>query len=103
MSHRREKLQEMLKSSPDDPFLHYGLAMEERAAGNLPAALLGLQKVLELDCDYVAAWFHQGQVLAEQGERDQAREVLETGIDVARRVGDQHAVDEMTGFLGEIG
>lgn len=103
MSHRREKLQEMLKSSPHDPFLHYGLAMEERAAGDLPAALRGLQKVLELDRDYVAAWFHQGQVLAELGKREQAREVLATGIDVARRVGDQHAVDEMTGFLGEIG
>jgi predicted Zn-dependent protease len=99
---RREKLLEMLKSSPDDSFLVYGLAMEDRAAGDLPAALRGLQKVLELDPDYLAAWFHQGQILAEVGEHDRAREILARGIDVARRVGDQHALEEMTGFLQEL-
>lgn len=102
MSTRREKLLEMLKSSPDDPFLIYGLAMEDRAAGDLAGALLGLQKVLELDADYVAAWFHQGQILAEQGDPGRAREILTRGIEVARRVGDQHAVEEMTGFAAEL-
>jgi Flp pilus assembly protein TadD len=102
MASRREKLMEMLKSNPDDPFLHYGLAMEDRATGDLSAALRGLQKVRELDADSVAACFHQGQVLAELGEIDQAREVLAAGIAVAGRVGDQHALDEMTGFLREL-
>lgn len=102
MSNRREKLLELLKSSPDDPFLNYGLAMEDRAAGDLPAALRGLQKVLELDRDYVAAWFHQGQVLVELGERDRAQAILAEGIEVARRVGDQHAHDEMTGYLDDL-
>lgn len=102
MPSRRDKLLNMLKSSPDDPFLYYGLAMEDRAGGDLPAALLGLQKVLELDADYVAAYFHQGQVLAEQGQHDRAREVLTAGIEVAARLSDQHAVQEMTAFLQEL-
>lgn len=102
MPDRREKLLEMLKTSPDDPFLHYGLAMEDRAAGDLDAAVRGLQTVLDLDGEYVAAWFHQAQVLTEQDNRDRAREVITRGIEVARRVGDQHAVEEMTGFLHEL-
>ena len=63
----REKLQEMLKSSPQDPFLHYGLAMEHRKAGDLGSALAGLADAIACDANYVAAYFHRGQILAEQG------------------------------------
>lgn len=99
MPTRREKLQDMLQSSPDDPFLHYGLAMEDRTAGDLNAAADGLRKVLELDGDYVAAHFHLGQVLAEQGDATSARQILQDGIAVAARIGDGHAQGEMTEFL----
>jgi tetratricopeptide (TPR) repeat protein len=99
---RREKLEEMLKSSPDDPFLHYGLAMEHRTAGAMELALAELQKVLELDPDYVAAYFHRGQFLAEQGAVEPARQTLQRGIEVARRTGDEHAAQEMAGFLATL-
>jgi predicted Zn-dependent protease len=99
---RREKLQEMLTSSPDDPFLHYGLAMEHRGAGELAAALAELRKVLELDPHYVAAYFHHGQMLAEGGNVAAAREVLRSGIEVADRIGDRHAADEMRGLLDSL-
>ena len=99
---RREKIQEMLTSSPDDPFLHYGLAMEHRTAGDRESALAELQKVLQLDPDYVAAHFHQGQLLAETGEAESARRILQIGIGVARRIGDQHAAEEMSGLLASL-
>jgi predicted Zn-dependent protease len=96
---RREKLSELLKSSPDDPFLHYALAMEDRSAGEPAAALTRLRKVLALDPDYVSAYFQQAQVLAEQRETDAARQVLKQGVTVAQRIGDAHAAGEMTEFL----
>jgi predicted Zn-dependent protease len=99
---RREKIREMLTSSPDDPFLHYGLAMEHRGAGESAAALAELRKVLELDPHYVAAYFHQGQMLAEGGDVVAAKQVLRSGIDVALRVRDQHAADEMRGLLDSL-
>lgn len=99
---RREKLEEMLKSTPDDPFLHYGLAMEHRTAGEREQALAELQKVLELDPDYVAAYFHQGQLLAEAGEVVPARRILQSGVEVARRIGDLHAAEEMSGLLSSL-
>ncbi|REJ85975.1 MAG: hypothetical protein DWQ45_16825 [Planctomycetota bacterium] len=103
MPTRREKLEEMLKSSPDDPFLHYGIAMEDRTEGDLAAAADGLRKVIGLDGDYVAAYFHLGQVLAERGDAGAARQILQEGIGVAGRTGDAHAEGEMREFLETLG
>jgi len=89
---RREKLEEMLQTDPDDPFLHYALAKEHIAAGEAAAGLSRLQAVIERFPDYVAAYFQQAQVLAEQQQHDAARQALVSGIEVANRVGDAHAV-----------
>ena len=96
---KREKLQEMLKSDPDDVFLHYALAMTYVSDGDSAKALSGLQDVIDRNPDYVAAYFQKGQTLAREGRTDAAREVLARGIEAARRVGDSHAEAEMTGFL----
>jgi len=96
---RLEKLQEMLKSSPEDPFLHYGLAMEHRRSGDLDAALAGLAAAIACDANYVAAYFHRGQILTEQGQTEPARQTLREGISIAQRTGDAHAAGEMTGLL----
>ena len=39
------------------------------------------------------------QFLAQRGDAEAAREVVERGIAVARQVGDAHAESEMSGFL----
>ena len=96
---RREKLQEMLKSDPDDIFVRYALAMTYASEGDSAAALEGLQDVVDRDPEYIAAYFQRGQILAREGDTEAAREVLARGIEAARRVGDGHAEAEMTGFL----
>ena len=96
---RREQLQQLLQESPEDPFLLYALAMEERSAGNEEAALAGLDQVLAVDSRYVAAYFQKGQILAGLEKPDDARKVLREGIAVAGQVGDVHAAGEMTEFL----
>lgn len=99
---RRKQLEELLKSSPDDPFLHYGLAMEHRSVGDLAAALECLQRALQLDPGYLAAYFHRGQLLAQLGCTDEARQILREGIPVAQRSGDTHAAEEMAGLLASL-
>jgi thioredoxin-like negative regulator of GroEL len=96
---RRERLEEMLRSDPDDIFLHYALAKEFLSEGDTATGLERLGQVIDRDPDYVAAYFQKGQVLAEQGETEAAREVIARGIEAARRTGDAHAEEEMTGFL----
>ena len=89
----------MLQEQPDDTFLLYALAMEHRGGGDDNAALQELQRVLEMDKHYVAAYFQKGQILAARGDAEPAIDVLQRGILVAQQVGDDHARREMMDFL----
>lgn len=95
---RRIRLEEMLASDPDDPFLHYALALEE-VKEDSQIGLRRLESMNEKFPDHVAAYFRRGQILAEAGEVIAATQVLNTGVQVARRIGDDHAVAEMQGLL----
>ncbi|AMV20050.1 tetratricopeptide repeat protein [Planctomyces sp. SH-PL14] len=95
---RREKLQALLADSPNDPFLIYGLAMDDWGQGRAEEALNGLRQVLQVDRDYVASYLQQGQILASLQRKDEAVAVLTTGIAVANRIGDAHAASEMGGL-----
>jgi predicted Zn-dependent protease len=99
---RRAQLEELLRSDPDDVFLHYALALEYASAGETTEALRRLDDLLVREPDYVAAWFQKGQILAREGEGERAAQALRSGIEAARRTGDTHAEGEMTGFLESI-
>ena len=96
---RRAKLEALLAQSPEDTFLGYGLAMEMIKEGDTPAGVAQLERVIGANPDYQAAYFQLGQVLAQDGEVEQAREWLVRGVEAARRIGDDHAAAEMEGFL----
>ncbi len=95
----RERIEAMLASEPDDVFLNYARACALVGEGRLDEAVAGFDRVIALDANYVPAYFQKGQALAKADDTDAARETLHTGIDVARRVGDSHAMGEMTEFL----
>ena len=99
---RREKLEQMLERQPDDPFLHYGLAMELIKEGEIEAALECFDRTLHLDAGYVAAYFHKGNSLAAQGRIEDARTTLQAGISAARQKLDTHAEGEMQGLLDSL-
>jgi len=96
---RREKLEAMLLESPDDSFLRYGIAMEDRSAGNGAAALAGFLDVLSRDPAYVPAYFQAAQLEIDEGRTVEARDLLEQGIAAARKAGDSHAMGEMQNVL----
>ncbi len=96
---RRQKIEDRLQIDPDDVFLNYSYAMELAKLGEEPAARAAYLRVRELDPNYVPGYFQEGQFLAGVGDLENARTVLQAGITVARRIGDSHAVGEMTEFL----
>ncbi|WP_437201552.1 tetratricopeptide repeat protein [Planctomicrobium sp. SH664] len=96
---RLDKIRTLLADTPNDVFLNYTYAMELAKGGDLTQIREAFRKTLELDPNYVPAHFQFGQALAARGEIDDARRVLENGVEVARRVGDSHALGEMTEFL----
>lgn len=89
----------MLTKEPDDTFLNFGLAMELAKTEKWDESLAQFDRVIEIDGNYVAAFFHKGKTLAAMGDIDRAKETLTAGISRAGQVGDMHAKGEMEEFL----
>jgi Tfp pilus assembly protein PilF len=96
---RKQQIEEMLAEDPDDPFLRYGLAMEYVGAGEDAAAARCLQDLIAVAPNYVPAYLQLGQALVRQSRTDEARQAWTRGVQIAHQAGDQHARDEMQGFL----
>lgn len=99
---RKEQLEELLALVPDDPELHYSLAMEEVSAGDDAAAVKRFQAMLTAMPDYAPAYHQAGLALARLGRHEEARAVLQRGIGVARQIGNPHAAEEMQGLLATL-
>jgi len=97
-----EKIQAMLARDPNDVFLHFSLGMEYVQAGKPDQAVAQFKQVLELDPRYIAAYPQQANALIGMNRKEEAKVVLKQGIDVAGKVGDRHAADNMSNMLGLI-
>ncbi len=60
LSDRMKQLLTMLEREPDDAFLLYGLAMENKKAGNSAEALALLDRVTAVDPGYCYAYHQKG-------------------------------------------
>lgn len=100
---RIETLRSMLITEPANTFARYGLAMELIKVGDVEAGLTEFRYLMENHPDYAAAYFHAGKALESQGRLDEAREVMEKGIEVTTRTGDQHTRSELQGALDMLG
>jgi tetratricopeptide (TPR) repeat protein len=96
---RREKIESMLAEDPRDSFLRYSLAMELDKEGNYDASFAKFTELTRDDPPYVAAFFMAGQQLARLGRTNEAREILNRGIEAAAKQGDSHAEREMSEFV----
>jgi len=103
MTSRKEQLEALLADDPNDTFLLYGLAMELRKESSFEEAKQHFDKLMASKPPYVPAFFMCGQMFAEQGKIDQARDVLRIGIDHARAQQNDHAAGEMAELLTSLG
>src|SRR5215467_11373843 len=99
---RLEMLAEFLQQNPGDAFARYGLAMEYSKTGKTEQALAEFGKLLELHPDYTNGYFMAAQTLERNRRTDEAKKMLEKGIEAARRTGNKHALSEMSGMLDEL-
>jgi cytochrome c-type biogenesis protein CcmH/NrfG len=96
---RKEQILELLAEEPNDPFLRYGLAMEYVSEGNDDEAVRWLRELLRSSENYVPGHLQLGQALLRLGRLEEAKTAWERGVRVARVQGEQHAAEEMQGFL----
>jgi predicted Zn-dependent protease len=100
---RKQQIEEMLSDEPNDPFLRYGLAMEHLGEGDDSGAVKCFAELIAVSPDYVPAYLQAGQALIRLGRTEEAREMLERGSQAARGQSDEHAYQEMQGFLTGLG
>lgn len=100
---RLQMLTQFLEQNPGDPFARYGLAMEYSKVGQTEQALAEFQKLLELHPDYTNGYFMAAQTLERNGRTAEAKQMLQGGVEAAKRTGNKHALSEMSGMLDELG
>ncbi|MCL4402889.1 MAG: tetratricopeptide repeat protein [Acidobacteria bacterium] len=96
-------LQKLSAQNPADSFSCYALAMEYAKSGQLEKAAEEYRKLLEINPDYAAAYFHGGQALEKLDLLEEARTLYRKGIEVTTRTGDQHARSELQAALDTLG
>src|SRR5262245_29139146 len=96
---RRQMIEDMLAEQPDDPELHYMLAMEHVSAGDDAEAVRRFEQLVALAPDHAAGYHQAGRALQRLGRIAEARQRLQRGIQAALKNGDEHAAGEMQQLL----
>lgn len=92
---RLQKLLEFLKNEPNDPFLKYALATEYFNMKDYDQALSYYEDLVSVHPDYVGTYYHLGKLYELLGRKPDAIEIYRTGMNVARKAGDNHAYSEL--------
>lgn len=94
-SNRLISLLEFLKNEPNDPFVIYALAMEYNNLNNTERAFHYYNLLVTEHPDYVGTYYHLGKLLEKTNDKEQAIEIYQKGMVVARNKRDQHALSEL--------
>ncbi|MFN9717999.1 MAG: hypothetical protein ACK58L_04840 [Planctomycetota bacterium] len=103
MPSRREKLENMLQSDPNDQLLRYMLAMELEKESSYEACLQQFGLLMHAPVPYVPAFLMAGQLLTRLDRTSDAKATYLRGIQLANQQGNSHAAGEMSGFLAMLG
>lgn len=102
MKNRLEALMELVSKDETDSFARYGLAMEYGKMGDHQKAADTFNQLIERDPDYYAAYYHLAKTYEALGKVREAFKAYETGIVVARKQNNLHAVNELIDARDEL-
>lgn len=89
----------MLAQDPRNLLALYGMAMERKNRGDLNQAAKDFERVIEVNPQYAAAYFHGGQTYEQLGRVEDAKLIYQRGIEITSRTGDGHTRAELQGAL----
>ena len=99
-----EVFRQMVEKKPDGFLGRFGLGDKILQTGeNLEEAVEHLRKAVELDPVHVASHFALGRALAGVEQKDEAKNVLEAGIDSGKSNGGGDLVPEMRALIQLLG
>ncbi len=99
---RLDRLSELARKNPGDPFANYGLAMAYRRQNRNQEAIDTFSKLVEERPDYLPTYFQYGTLLLQIGETSHAEAVFTQGIATAQEQGNQHTRDELSQALEQL-
>ncbi len=95
MSDHIAQLRQFLIATPNDPFLHYALALEWIKSNNTTAAQAEFEYLLTHHPDYLATYYQLGALLTAQGNTEKAITIYQQGMALAAKLKDQHTFSEL--------
>lgn len=99
---RIEKLKAFLAQNPQDSFVQHALALEYVKQGNEAGAQQLWEALLQQDEAYVGSYYHLAKLLERQGHTDAAIAVYAKGLQVAQKLNDRHAANELQMALDDL-
>ncbi|MFN4256814.1 MAG: tetratricopeptide repeat protein [Saprospiraceae bacterium] len=103
MTNRLTLLLDLLANAPADAFTLFAIAKEYEGAGDDAQALDFYQKLRAADPNYVGLYYHLGKLHERLGSPEAALEAYRTGMDVAKKARDFHALNELAGAKMNLG
>ncbi len=102
MKTRLEALIELVAKDENDSFSRYGLAMEYGKMGDYRQAVELFNEVIRRNPDYHAAYYQLAKTYESLGKVREAFKTYDEGIAAAKRMNDQHAVNELIDARDEL-
>jgi tetratricopeptide (TPR) repeat protein len=96
---RLTQIAAMLGDEPNDPELRYMLAMEYVSLGDDAGAVQAFNDLIAVSPEYPPAFHMAARTLQRLGRISEARSLLQRGIPIALKIGNEHAAGEMQGLL----
>jgi Tfp pilus assembly protein PilF len=91
---RIDMIIEMLKNEPSDLFLTYALGVEYVAELSLQDAEIQFKKTLEIDKDYIPAFYQLGKLFESQLKNTEALHYFKLGLEKAKEQKNNKAINE---------
>ena len=99
---RIDKLKEFLLANPADSFVQHALALEYIKLDRDTEAKTLFESILEREPGYIGTYYHLAKLLERMGETGAAIKVYETGMEEAKKTGEDHAFAELKSALEEL-
>ena len=101
-SKRQEELEAFLADDPNDPFLHYALALEYQKAGENDEYQFRLEWLVQEHQGYLATYYQLGKCYETTNKIKEASDIFKRGMALAELQKNKNTFNELKSALEEL-
>ena len=92
------QIQKLLDQEPNDPFMLYAMATYHAQKDNHQEAVEFYERTIKADADYCYAYFHMARSLEALNRVEEAKIVLDHGLEAAQHTNDAKGISEIKSY-----